>query len=71
MTPDRFFFVVNRGGGAQPLSFYRFMQKIRRLGELFEKDAVLIIPNGAMRGEAGRPHVREAERYKRRGQAKR
>ena len=69
MTPDRFLFVVNRGWGAQPLSFYRFMQKIRRLGELFDQNAVLIVPKGAMRGDPSRPHVRVAESYKRRGQA--
>lgn len=41
------FFVINCGWGkSEP--FYRFMHRIKRLGEEFDQDAVLIVPKGTM-----------------------
>lgn len=65
---DRFFFVVNSGWGKSN-TFYRFMQRMKRFGEEFEQDAVLVIPKGSMCFDVSRPHIPETEHSKRRGRA--
>ncbi len=69
VTRDRFFFVVNNGWRGDPRSLYQFTQRMKRFGEEFEQDAVLIIPKGAVRRDAGRPDVPLVDRSKRRGRA--
>ncbi len=69
VTRDRFFFVVNNGWRGDPRSLYQFTQRMKRFGEEFEQDAVLIIPKGAVRGDASRPDVPLVDRSKRRGRA--
>ena len=69
VTRDRFFFVVNNGWRGDPRSFYQFMQGMKRFGEEFEQDAVLIIPKGTPCGDASRPVVPLVDRSKRRGRA--